>query len=473
MSRLAARRSPSTRRRGKPVPVESVAVGARRTSRQPRPRKRTVTIDGAGRTRSSFPPRWQQQMELRTLADWVVRPRLLKIPGVAEVFMQGGDRKQYQVLVDPDALLEYDVTLQEVEAGPEGEQHQHQRRLRRAGRDRAADPHPRPAGPGLAAACVEDLRKVPVKDDADRAGAAGATWPRSPKGRSSSAATAASTASPGVVFTIAKQPHVDTRALTDEIDRGPARGRGVAAGRHRHQLRAVPAQELHRPRHLQRRRGAGDRGRAGLIILFLFLLNFRTTFITLTAIPLSLVVTTLVFRADRLPHRDGAVDQRDDARRHRRGDGRTGRRRDRRRRKHLPPARARTTPAPNPQPALRVVYEASKEIRTRHRVRHGGRDPGVPAAVRPVRRRGPAVRAAGRRLHRVDPGVAGRVADRHAGAVATTCCRSRKATHRDGDGPLLRLLKWAAGYLIRFSMARPGMLLLLTWVHGRRSPPGS
>ena len=53
---------------------------------------------------------------LRTLADWVVRPRLLKISGVAQVITMGGGRKQYQVLVDPTALAEYGVTLQDVEA---------------------------------------------------------------------------------------------------------------------------------------------------------------------------------------------------------------------------------------------------------------------------------------------------------------------------------------------------------------------
>jgi len=44
-----------------------------------------------------------------------VRPRLLRIAGIAEVFIQGGDRKQYQVLFDPAALVDYDVSLSEVE----------------------------------------------------------------------------------------------------------------------------------------------------------------------------------------------------------------------------------------------------------------------------------------------------------------------------------------------------------------------
>ena len=53
-------------------------------------------------------------LEVRTLADWVVRQRLLTIPGVSQVFTMGGGRKQYQVLVNPDSLLRYGITLQDV-----------------------------------------------------------------------------------------------------------------------------------------------------------------------------------------------------------------------------------------------------------------------------------------------------------------------------------------------------------------------
>src|SRR6187397_1508961 len=54
-------------------------------------------------------------MDLRSLADWVVRPRLLGVPGVAQVMVIGGETKQFQVLIDPAKLRDYNLTLKEVE----------------------------------------------------------------------------------------------------------------------------------------------------------------------------------------------------------------------------------------------------------------------------------------------------------------------------------------------------------------------
>src|SRR5262249_31992414 len=101
---------------------------------------------------------------------------------------------------------------------------------------------------------------------------------------------------PGVVLTVAKQPHIDTRALTDEIT---AALQEVES--------SLPADVVVNPELFQLKRfidrgiyNVGEALAIGavlvLIVLFLFLLNVRTTFITLTAIPLSLVITTLVFR---------------------------------------------------------------------------------------------------------------------------------------------------------------------------------
>ena len=196
-----------------------------------------------------------------------------------------------------------------------------------------------------------------------------------------------------------------------------------------------------------------------VIVLFLFLLNLRTTFITLTAIPLSLVITTLVFRLIGMHHRHRAFDQRDDARRHRRGDGRIGRRRHRRRREHLSPAVGEQRLAePEAGPARRLRSQPRNSLG--HRVRHGGRDPGVHAAVRPVRRRRPLF---------MPLGVAYIVSILASLLVSLTVTPvlsyyllpQSKATHRHHDGLLLRVLKWVASYLIRFSMRHAGVLLLV------------
>ena len=54
-------------------------------------------------------------MELRTVAETVLRRRILAVPGVAQVVPTGGDQKQYQVLVSPQLLREYEISLNEVE----------------------------------------------------------------------------------------------------------------------------------------------------------------------------------------------------------------------------------------------------------------------------------------------------------------------------------------------------------------------
>ncbi len=213
---------------------------------------------------------------------------------MAEVFVQGGDRKQYQILVDPSALLEYGITLGDVERAlrdsnintsggfaVEGETERPVRILGRLG------PDSRWFSRICSASPCGRTRSDPCWSDRS---------PRSPRDRAFNGGWCVN-GHAAVVFTIAKQPHVDTRALTDAIDAAFLEIEATLASRPGRQPRPVPPEELHRPRHLQRGRSAGDRGGVVVIVLFVFLLNFRTTFITLTAIPLSLVATTLVFRA--------------------------------------------------------------------------------------------------------------------------------------------------------------------------------
>ncbi len=72
------------------------------------------TIERVGPDGKTIPPDEQDLMERRTVQDWVVRPLLKTVPGVTDVNSFGGHVKQFQVLVDPDRLRKFDLTLREV-----------------------------------------------------------------------------------------------------------------------------------------------------------------------------------------------------------------------------------------------------------------------------------------------------------------------------------------------------------------------
>lgn len=289
-------------------------------------------------------------MDVRTMADWVVRPRLLTVPGVSQVIVMGGGRKQYQVLVDPDSLISYGVTLHEVEAALE------QSNLNSTGgyvRQGAMEFLVRGIG---RANSIEELELTVVKAAPQRPVllrevARIVAAPQAKRGDSSV------NGNPAVVLTIGKQPQADTRLLSDEI------------------VKALDDLKLSLPKDIELntdlylQREFIDRGihnviealRDGailvLIILFLFLMNFRTTFITLTAIPLSIVITGLVFYGLGVSINvmtlgglavamgelvdDAIVDIENVFRR-----------------------LAQNANAPVPRPRLRVIYEASLEVRS-------------------------------------------------------------------------------------------------------------
>ncbi|WP_437186522.1 efflux RND transporter permease subunit [Planctomicrobium sp. SH668] len=250
-------------------------------------------------------------VELRTLADWVVRQRLLTVPGVSQVFTMGGGRKQFQVLVDPDALLRYGVTLQQVKqavvdsnenatGGYLDQQGPNELLVRALGRIQT----------------IEDLQKVVVtiRDDQPIALAQIAKVVEGPQvkrgdssvfvrrsGEDSSPNSSPTTSGsgdfsggPAVVLTINKQPGADTRLITENILKAVEE---LKSG--------LPPDIRIQPTYSQKDfidraienviEALRDGGILVVIILFLFLMNFRTTFITFTAIPLSLALTAVVF----------------------------------------------------------------------------------------------------------------------------------------------------------------------------------
>jgi len=240
-----------------------------------------------------------ESMEVRTLADWVVRQRLLTIPGVSQVFTMGGDRKQYQVLIDPDALQTYGLTLQEVKQAVESSN------LNATGGylDQMGPTELLVRGLGRATT-LEDLRDVVIETRDARPitleqVARVVESPQVKRGDSAAFAKSADgeiDGGPAVVLTVTKQPSADTRAVSDRV---------TAALRDLQEslpedirIAKVYSQRSFIDRAIDNVVEAlADGGVLVIIILFLFLLNFRTTFITLTAIPLSIVATAVVFAA--------------------------------------------------------------------------------------------------------------------------------------------------------------------------------
>ncbi len=236
-------------------------------------------------------------IELRTTADWVVRQRILTIPGVSQVFTMGGGRKQFQVLVDPDEMIRFGVTLHEVKQAVVGsnenatggyldEQGPNELLVRALGRIQD----------------IEDLQKVVVgvRDGRPIALAQIARvveGPQVKRGDSSAFIRKDDGTFSGgssVVLTINKQPGADTRHITDAILAAVEDLKQTMPG----DIKIVPvySQKSFIDRAIANVVEAlRDGGILVVVILFLFLLNFRTTFITLTAIPLSLVMTAVVF----------------------------------------------------------------------------------------------------------------------------------------------------------------------------------
>lgn len=228
-------------------------------------------------------------IEVRTLADWVVRQRLLTIPGIAQVITMGGDRKQFQVLVNPDEMTKYGVTLADVEtAVKQSNENAGGGYLDKSGKELLVRSLGRIKS-------TEDLENVVVRSSSERSVllrqvAAVREGPQTKRGDSTV------NGSPAVVIVVSKQPGADTRALTLAVaaaleELGPSLPDDIRLNSSVYQQKGLIDASIQNVVHALR-----DGGVLVVIVLFLFLLNFRTTFITLTAIPLSIVMTALVFK---------------------------------------------------------------------------------------------------------------------------------------------------------------------------------
>ena len=227
--------------------------------------------------------------ELRTLADFTIRRRLLSIKGVAQVIPIGGERRQFQVLISSDKLKQFDLSVDDVDralgqttqntTGNFYNDYGTEVLIRNVGRAETLD--------DLARTVVSNRNGVPVL----LSQVADVQFGAAPK-----RGDAGINGKPAVILAIEKQPGTNTVALTDEIEKACA-----------NLQTSLPKDIKLNPKIFQQKsfitnslNNVIEALRDGfilvVIVLFLFLMNLRTTLITLTAIPLSLVITAIVFQ---------------------------------------------------------------------------------------------------------------------------------------------------------------------------------
>ena len=229
-----------------------------------------------------------RELELRETADWIIRPRLLSISGVANVAVMGGDEKEYQVLLHPEKLRHHSVSVQEIlEAVEEMNQNVSGGTLYEYGNEylirgvlSSNDVEE------LGQTVVKSVDGVPVLLNQLADVQVGAKTPKT--------GVASNNARPAVLLTITKQPNVSTEKLTAEID---AAFDDIQ--------RTIP-QDICIDRQIFRQLRFIDASISNIkealiegaifvvIILFIFLMNWRTTIISLVTIPLALLVSIIV-----------------------------------------------------------------------------------------------------------------------------------------------------------------------------------
>jgi CzcA family heavy metal efflux pump len=225
-------------------------------------------------------------MDLRSLADWVVRPRLLGVPGVAQVMIIGGDTKQFQVLVDPARLRDYGLTLRQVTDAVAG-----------ANMNSSGGFLERPAEEYMIRArgrvnSLEDLANsvITVKNGTPILVKNIATVQL---GRALKRGDGSFNMHSDVVATIQKQPNANTIEVTRQIETALAGLKNTLPDDVTIETKAFQQATFIERAIDNVQRALLEGGILVAIVLFLFLWNFRTTVISLMAIPLSLITAII------------------------------------------------------------------------------------------------------------------------------------------------------------------------------------
>ena len=228
-------------------------------------------------------------MQARELADWVVRPRLLNIPGVSQIIPIGGEVKQYRVTPDPTNLQRLGISLEHLEtslknyaANSSGgflEAQSQEYLIRNIGRTSKLEQ--------LENLALDYRNGVPIllKQVATVGFAA-----RVKRG------DASFMGKPAVIISVQKQPAADTIQLTRQVENALTElNHGLPDGISVKNIVFKQANFIEASVN-NVEEALRDGAIIVAVVLFLFLLNFRTTFISLIAIPISILLTILVFK---------------------------------------------------------------------------------------------------------------------------------------------------------------------------------
>lgn len=229
--------------------------------------------------------------DLRTIADWTIRPRLLSTGGVAQVAVMGGDIKEYQILMDPSKMRRHGVSMDEVIYAVKGmNQNASGGTLYEYGNEYIVR--------GLLSTNdIDELKKAVVKTSENGlpitldAIADVRIGPKTPV-----LGVASNDGKPAVLLTVTKQPNTNTLALTGRLDN--------ALGELKANLPAdvkINSQIFRQSRFIDSsidnvKKSLIEGAIFVIIVLFIFLMNWRTTIISLISIPLSIVFSLLAIR---------------------------------------------------------------------------------------------------------------------------------------------------------------------------------
>ena len=228
-------------------------------------------------------------IDLRTLADWTIRPRLLSTGGVAQVAVLGGDIKEYQIQLDPERMRHYGISLSEVLAATRGMNinanggvlYEYGNEYIVRGLLSTTDAQEmgravvRAGAGGSAPIRLEDIAEVRI----------GAKLPR--------LGTASEKGKPAVLLTVTKQPDTSTLELTDKLEASLRDlQKNLPPDVH------VSTDIFRQSRFIESAIGNVQKslvegGLFVVVVLFLFLANVRTTVISLVTLPLSLLASLL------------------------------------------------------------------------------------------------------------------------------------------------------------------------------------